>query len=444
MSESLLVLGLVFSTATQFRLSGTSVGPGVLFLMLFVVAIGVRAGLSGARPDGRPALVMVAFWSIMALALSGGMITAIVTGELFDSGLVLHDVAAYALVAVMSFLCVVAPLRLRRVCWMLAVGAALSLFLQLLCAFGVMHIPGIEPWYWSRMRGWSDNPNQLAIGCFISALLAWHLADTAERWAARLAAVALLIPPLIAGRMSGSDTFMAALAASVPVWMVMKLIVWMRDVRAGKDLRAVFARLSLLALPALLICLVPVVMSRAAEVEAFAMSFAKKGGAEAASEMSLRFTLWRGALERGIESGMLGLGPGPHLQVPAQIAAAHANDTPLLHHAVPPQNGTADYESHNTLLDVFTQGGLLALGSFMWLLMRAIKGAYRARRAGLLCMMSGVVVFMMTDNIIRQPLVWFVVVLCLRSLDWNCAASGESDRYGPVGAALRAFARRME
>lgn len=442
MSEALLALGLVFSTATQFRVHGTSVGPGVLVLALFIVVIGVRTWLSGARRNARPALVLVAFWGAMTLALSVGMITAMVTGELFDSGLVLHDVAAYALVAVMSCLCVAAPLRLRLVCWIVVSGSALSLSLQLLCAAGVIHISGIDPWYWNRMRGWSDNPNQLAVGCLIVALLGWHLADTAGSLAARIAAAVLLIPALVAGRLSQCDTFMVALAAAVPVWAIMKSYVWMRDTRPRNALRAAFARLGLLALPVLLICLLPLIMSRITDVEAFAMGLAKKGGAEVAGELSLRRTLWHRAFERGIESGMLGLGPGPHLQIPARIAADHASDVPLPYHVAPPQNGTADYESHNTLLDVFTQGGLLAVGSFLWLLMRAIKCAYRARMAGLVCMVCGMAVFMTADNVIRQPLVWFVVVLALTAFDWTSLSPAGSGLIVPRRVTAQPFVSR--
>lgn len=247
--------------------------------------------------------------------------------------------------------------------------------------------------------------------------------DTAGSLVARLAAILLLIPPIVAGRMSQSDTFTVALTAAIPLWFVMKLIFWMRAPRPEKALRAGAARLGLIALPILLICLVPLIMSRAAEVKAFAMGFAKKGGAEVVSEMSLRRTLWHRAFERGIESGMLGFGPGPHLQIPAQIAADHANDPPMAYHSVPPQNGTADYESHNTLLDVFTQGGLLAVGSLLWVMMRSIKCAYRAHTAGLVGSLAGIAIFMTADNIIRQPLVWFVIVLGLTAFDWSSSES---------------------
>lgn len=442
MIEALLAFGLLFSTATELSLHGTSIGPGVLALVIWMVAIGIRTWRTGMRSNTRPALVLVAFWSVLALAMSIGTITGMATGARLDSGLVLHDVAAYTLVAAMSCLCAAAPLRLRLVCWMLAAGGALSLSLQLLCASGVIHIPGTDPWYWSRLRGWSDNPNQLAIGCLVIALLAWHLADTAAGLAGRLAAIVLLIPPLIAGRMSQSDTFLIALVVALPVWLSMKLIIWMSDTRPERSLRAASARVVLLAAPVLLMCLVPLVVTRSADVRAFSMRLLKKGGTEEAGELSLRLTLWHQGFERGVESGMLGLGPGPHLQTPAQIVAFHAADPSLPYHSAPPQNGTDDYEAHNTFLDVFTQGGLLAVASLLWLLARAMKCAYRARTAGLVYLLTSVAIFMTTGNIVRQPLVWFAVILGLTASDWTCA--GRADPADPADPALEEPKRVLE
>ncbi len=425
MTDALLAFGLLFSTTTQLRWHGGAVGPGVIAVVLWMIAISFRIWRGGSRADVGPAFVLLAFWSAMALAMSIGMMSAVGTGARLDLGLVLHDVAAYALVAAMSILYGAAPLSGRRVCWMLVGGAALSLSLQLLNASGAIRIPGVDPWYWSRLRGWSDNPNQLAIGCLVVALLAWHLADTASRLAARIAAVACLIPPLIAGRMSQSDTFFIAVTAALPVWFGVKLIVWMKDTRPGRSFRGAVARLILVSIPLLIVSVAPLVMTHAVDVETFAMGFLKKGGAEADGEMMLREDLWHQALERGIESGMLGLGPGPHLQMPAEIAAAHADDAaPPPDVSFPPQNGTANYEAHNTFLDVFVQGGLLAVVSLLGLMMRALKVAYRAAAAGFVSMLTSVAIFMTTGNIIRQPLFWFAVVLCLTASEGMSALQG--------------------
>jgi hypothetical protein len=57
-----------------------------------------------------------------------------------------------------------------------------------------------------------------------------------------------------------------------------------------------------------------------------------------------RFHLWAEAFDKGMGAAMLGLGPGPHLTKKAWKRS-------------PPYK----FESHNTPLELFTQGGLLAL-----------------------------------------------------------------------------------
>src|ERR1017187_5364584 len=111
---------------------------------------------------------------------------------------------------------------------------------------------------------------------------------------------------------------------------------------------------------------------------------------------------------------MLGLGPGPHLDIPPAIVAGRVSEgTQPANLDHPSQHGTANCEAHNTVLDLFTQGGLLAAASFLWLLLRAAKCVYRAQSAGLMALVAGAAIFMMTGNIVRQPIFWFAIALCL-------------------------------
>jgi hypothetical protein len=414
MMDGILALGLLFTTATQFRLPGMPVGPGELALLVWIAGMAFRTLGSGEPFLTRAVSALLAFWGAFALALSLGMITAMASREVFEPDLVLHDAMAYGLIAVVSCLCATTPSRLRRVSWLLVTGSAVSLSLQYINGMGLVRIPGIDPWYWERFRGWSDNPNQLSFLCLMMVLVAWHLADTAATLTARLVAVLLMIPALMAGRMSQSDTFMLALAGALPVWIAAKLIVWAQNDRPGLSLRGSIAQLLVVSVPILLLCVAPLVLPSAEAAKGFVIGFAKNSGAQAADEANLRMTLWRQAIERGIESGMLGLGPGPHLEIPPAIVAGRVGEgtqpTNLDH---PSQNGTANYEAHNTVLDVFTQGGLLAVTSVVWLLLRAAKCVYRAQSAGLVALVAGAAICMMTGNIVRQPILWFALALCL-------------------------------
>lgn len=441
MMDAILALALLFTTASQLRLQSIPVGPGEIGLVVWIVGMLFKALTSAAPSPSRAVFLLVAFWGVLALALSLGTITALVSGEVFDRELMLHDAVAYAFTAVVSCICAANPSRLPRVGWLLVTSGALLLSLQYANGVGLVHIPGISPWYWERFRGWSDNPAQLALVCLILLLVALYLADTATSVSVRIAAIVLMIPPLIVGRMTQSDTFTLAVAGAILVWVVVKLIVWLRGGRPESSLRAAFARLVLIAAPVLLLGLAPLVMSKAEHVKGVVMGLAKRGGAEAADEANLRLTLWRQAIERGIESGMLGLGPGPHLDIPPSVIAGRVDDnthpTNVYH---PKQNGTLNFEAHNSMLDLFTQGGLLAVTSFVWLLLRATTSALRARSAGLLALMAGAAIMMTTADIVRHPIVWFAIVLCLTAPVATLAPRLDYDqdrsRYRPRSGAM--------
>src|SRR6266550_9172147 len=76
MCDALLALGLLLSVATQFRLQGSPVGPGVLCLLIWILLVLVREA-ARLGPPLTPALSRVLiFWALFATAISIGTITA--------------------------------------------------------------------------------------------------------------------------------------------------------------------------------------------------------------------------------------------------------------------------------------------------------------------------------------------------------------------------------
>ncbi len=110
---------------------------------------------------------------------------------------------------------------------------------------------------------------------------------------------------------------------------------------------------------------------------------------------------------------MLGLGPGPHLEIPLSLVTARKGEILPKYVDTPPMNGTPNFEAHNTPIDLFTQGGLLAVVSLVWISATALLKSYTARLAGLTTLLCGVSVFGLGNLIIRHPLFWFTVALCL-------------------------------
>jgi len=417
MTDFILALGLVMSPSSQLRLAGLPVGPGELCLVAWLLFALVHPSRRKTEPVA-PALRRLRwFWIALGLSLAAGFVTGAVTGDAQDTSLVLHDLFAYVLLAAVSMTSVIDPSarqRLDNVAWLVAVLGTGSLLLQLLQAWGILATFALDPWYWDRMRGWSQNPNQLAFLCCALALLSLHLMEQAGTGGAKLLAGVCLILPVWVGYLSKSDTFRFAVLAGIAVFVMMKLAHWLKADRGVLGLRSAFAWCIALCLP-FSVLMAPLLIS--AQTVQAVLSLTKNGGEQAAVEADLRFTLWQQAVRRGLDSGLLGLGPGPHLEIPAGIIAARQVELEPANLDHPKINGTFNFEAHNTYLDLLTQGGGLALASFAWLIGAAFLTARKAGTAGLAAMLFGVAVAAVTGNVVRSPLFWFAITLCLVRLE---------------------------
>src|SRR5258708_6270086 len=67
-------------------------------------------------------------------------------------------------------------------------------------------LPVGDPGYWDRLRGWSDNPNQLAFLGVALGALCLHLAET-SRGVQRVSAIACMPLPILVGCLTRSDAF---------------------------------------------------------------------------------------------------------------------------------------------------------------------------------------------------------------------------------------------
>jgi O-antigen ligase len=414
--DTLLAFGLLLTTASQLRFGDLPIGPGELCLVTWLFLMLLRQ-LGQSGPQLSPALSrLLVFWTAFAVSLCLGLLMGLLIGQQYDPRWVIHDVLAYPLLAAVSCMSVVEPgarLRLRRTAWLLVTFGTVSLALQVAAGMEMISIPVIQPWFWERFRGWSANPNQLSLLCGVLALLALYLGETAIGWSARIVALACSILPICVGRMTMSDTFTLALIVSIPVFITLKLWEWLRFSGHGSPMRFAFACTVAVGLPMLAVSLVPLGMVAASDAGIFAMELTKNGGKQLQQESDLRMSLWSQAIRLGIDSSMLGLGPGPHLEIPASIVIDRMTQYQPENLEHPQQGSAPNFEAHNTFLDLLTQGGIIAVLSFVWIVSVSAWGSFKARQVGLTTLMCGLTTFCMTGLIVRQPLFWFSIALCL-------------------------------
>src|SRR5882672_8681997 len=388
--DVLLTLGLLLSTASQLRPDNAPVGPGEICLAVWVLLMLFReVGRLGPALTA-PLSRLLIFWLAFAVAQCVGTMTGFATGDRHDSGLFMHDVMAYPVLAAVSCLSV-AGSRLHRVAWLLATLGAAWLALQVAFGWGFVNLGDFDTWEWERFRGLSDNANQLALSCAVLGLLSLYLAETARGLGERIAAVTCMIVAIVVGRLTMSDAFLLVLVAAAPIFVALKLRRWLMSLDRQMPLRSASAWILVLALPLVTAYVVPLGASSATELEDFIKGMTKGGGGRDTEETArLRVHLWNGAMRRGIEAGMLGLGPGPHLEIPSAIVAGRRDSTNDPKHVEHPEFGfVPNFEAHNTLLDLFIQGGLIAVLSLGWLVATAVVMTHRAELDGLTTLLCG-------------------------------------------------------
>ena len=412
--DVLLALGLLLSPASQLRVAGGAIGPGEVCFALWLVLTAVHNLGRSDLPLTSAPMRILSFWLLFATALSVGALTTYAMGIRNDPAFLKHDIQAYVLVAGISFFCVLDPAatkRLNNVAWLLAVLGSAFLMLQLAHAWALLNIPNLDPWYWDRLRGWSENPNQLALVCIGIAFISFHLAETAVRPGARAAALVCAVLPILTGLLTKSDSFLLVLAVACPALAVFIIVKWLRSNSAQPGIRWTFAWLCILAVPALLVLSAPSARVIAENSGSIEQQFADSNRDAIQRDAPKRLELWVQALGVGMSTGMLGLGPGPHLDR-IKEASVNLKDTGAdVRH--PSEDPLPNFETHNTLLDLFTQGGLIAALSFSWLLISTFLITARAKLASLAALLFGLAVFSAFHFVFRHPLLWFVIALCL-------------------------------
>jgi hypothetical protein len=400
--SALLALGLVLTTASQLRLPGIPLGLGEVCLGLWF-GLALLHALTGDSISNPGALLRLGtFWIWFALSLSIGTCQALLRQKL-DPGSMLHDTSAYLVVALVSCL-IAATMRadgaLRRLQWFVIAFWNIALVVQIAMGWGVIRLSSVDPWFWERFQGWSENPNQLALYCALLAALSLHLAFSAKGFG-RLAALLSCLPSLFVGRLTKSDTFLGAMVLCTAVFVVLRLWNWLTLPEHRYSLRFAAAILIVGTIIPLSLSLMPYAVATSSDVEGLAASTLRGGGGEATRRTAaLRLYVWQYALQLGLESGSLGLGPGPHSW---RVKIADDEDRPL----------TRPFEAHNTPLDVFTQGGLLGVIAVYGLFIGVFLLALRAKLDALAVLMVALVFFGMFHFILRHPIVWFAVAFSL-------------------------------
>jgi O-antigen ligase len=383
-APALLIVAMLFSTATQMRAGEIPVGPGEIFLAAWIGYAGLRPLVErrwgGQAPQFRPLFL---FWGAAGLLLLAGTASGWRSGLLsYDKAL--HDAAAYVLISVFSLILakqgqLANPQHLSR-----QVVSAMAL-----CGLVLLGLAALAPrigsvifWYGDRFSGWSENPNQFAQIMIPVPFLAAFTAARSPSATDRLYFYVVFAVTVVVGLLVRSDALLVAWLVALAVSVFLLVRNAMAAPRASPA-SAMFVRVT-----------VPVAMVLLAGV-AFMLGFeqlrsAVMGVVTEGGQGAIRLILWFNGIRALLASPVVGLGPGAHSGLLGPFE---------------------DKEAHNSMIDWATSTGLiglLALAILAWALFRPV---WRSRSAALVGSFTALLVFAQIHFALRQPLFWFWMIL---------------------------------
>lgn len=388
----LLGLGIVASTFTKFRLGGLPFGLGEICLTVWIVVQLILWLAQGKSLLGIKQFILIfAVFSFFLIIFAGGFFNqSILSREIynsFDYGDFIRNTFAF----IFNFIFIsTALLRIednKRDIMAISVVVWIYLAVSILLFF----FTSIVTYQGLRLAGFSENPNQFALLIIFAITL--YVYNINMRGGLIFNVSGLLICG-IAGYLSASDALQIATLITVPTLIALRFILMGGKVK----IKALKAFLIILATS------ISIYILRGKIVDILDHVSTEQG-----NQGEGRMILWRHGLEAWSNSPIIGLGGG----------AFSGPMGPFQH-----------TESHNTYIDILTNGGILALIALCFIIFFSASESLKQKRLAPLIGICYLVVFSLFHHVFRQPIFW--MLLCLPLFGQNMMKSVALSEKGVI------------
>jgi O-antigen ligase len=380
-------LGITLSGATQLRIAGQPIGPSELILvgwLLFVLFLRLR-GVPVAR--SRVPVVLGVYWLAVMTLLGFGTLVAMQTGQL-DGNAAMHDSIAFVYMALLT-----SAISLRildegeyRFHWYFAQTTfffhVLAATLLYALAMKIDQIGPVGFWFGPRLRGWSENPNQLGLAMAAMPFLGWWLLRRTSSRFGKIVWASGIALCMVVGIASQSDGLRAAWVAS---FGAVGMLLFYRVTLRG---RSRWMHISYVIIPAVIVIMGvfsgDAILDKLYDVADHVYAEGNQG--------ETRIVAWSNGIQAIAASPLVGFGPG-HFS---------GYFGPFEH-----------MEAHNSFIDWGASTGLAGLLVYLGLLAWVLARALRSGETELVGMLVAVVMTSVFSYLLRQPDFWTGVVLAL-------------------------------
>lgn len=426
---ALLGLGVLLSISTHLRSTMFPVGPGEILLAM-LAAIGWLVG----KPWRLIKNPIVIFWTLLAVTMFFGSQFGTLEGNWVARNTQAYSYTGFVTFGLLALLQQLSNVALRRLLlWVAGLAAAVLWFGFIVYLTGkpeLMQLIRLNDMGDMRYAGWSENPNQLAL--FFIPLPVWLAAlwrdVTKPTLGQKVGFGILLVALMLMGLLVRSDGLFVVWVFEFAVLLVLRLR-W--------DMKV--SRLSLLGYAlAMVLCVLLVKTFAHGEVRksfqcaaqhlsqglnpwkanCYDGSFEDKealriGYSDPVEKTGVRMDLWQNGIKAWLEAPFLGHGPG----------AFSWFSNGEIQNRYPPSYRE---ESHNITIDLLTQGGVLLGASWVGLLLYLLIGAWRNHDSYTFSVVLMIGVFTLFHYHLRQPYLWFALLISYEALRRRLFVSNES------------------
>jgi O-antigen ligase len=381
----LFSLGVVFSPASQLRISGTSIGVGEICMLgsilvgLFAFILRPVVSLGGWTIMQKKYLT---FWLISFVLFLFGSVYAFVIGKL-EQGSTIHNFSAYlfGFLTITSFLCFYSESSEQAGNKILTYLASFSgvLFLLYIYLFisGNTGFAGCDLYFELRFTGFGLNPNQLAFSCIPIPFLALNIyrKTRQKRWM-KVWMIVVLISSLIVGLITFSDALIVS-------WIFGTAIFYYNAFLRGIQKMPPKRILSSITITLLLLCIGFLFLQ---QIELYTED--TYGDGVTNNQGSDRILYWRNALTVFTYSPLFGLGPGSYSGV------------------VP----FGKEEAHNSFFDWLVSTGIIGIILFLYVLFYKWTHIWRANNREHISIFVALLIFSLFHLTLRHFLFWVLIL----------------------------------
>lgn len=385
-----LAIAVALSTATQLRLPAMPVGIGELAMGLCIAWRWLHAprivdDLDGVLRTIRLAGCALIGSAVLAWLLAEPVHVADAAGGLILPARIVAALAFSAIFAEAAMALAPRPESRLRLCVAIVHWTGVFCALILVAAFAGPGFVQGHLWYenGARLRGLSENPNQLGLQVAFAILLLGLALTSTVRTATRLSLIAAGAACAAAGLLSRSDAMVIAVLGGLATGACLSL-------RRLREWRPIISRLGI-SLPGIAVAAGTagwLLLSRPL-LEASRAMF------EEGNQGRDRIALWDSAWRFFAQNPITGGGPAPHAKLDRIPDAM---------------------EAHNLFLDWASMTGTIGLATLLAVLGAALMVGARRGNEFQTALLVGLLFFSLFHFTLRQPVLWLAICITMSAL----------------------------